>query len=148
MWLQKLSAFPPGNTFWKRSRRCGWDSFPSGHSDLKERNQCRMDFSSNLVLFKQKSKSLLFNAVPVGAQFLKAGSTFSSDTSPKMKKNQTIIFLLLILPSETVFHLFNFDLIPNTFKILSAASFSFTSRMSELLLSSFCELLWEANSSS
>ena len=98
MWLQKLSAFPPGNTFWKRSRRCGWDSFPSGHSDLKERNQCRMDFSSNLVLFKQKSKSLLFNAVPVGAQFLKAGSTFSSNASPKIKEIRKFYFCLSFYP--------------------------------------------------
>ena len=78
MWLQKLSAFPWGKICLKRSSRWDLDSFPFGHSDLKERNQKRIVFLSNLVLFKQKLRSLLLRVSPVGAQVLNAGSSVSS----------------------------------------------------------------------
>ena len=97
IWLQKLSAFPDGNTFVKRSSRWERESFPFGHSDRKDRNQNKIVFSSNLVLFKQKSRSLLLRECPVGKHFLNAGS--SSDSSVPTVSG---IFSLELTPKRNI----------------------------------------------
>ena len=100
IWLQKLSAFPEGKTFLKRSNKWERESFPLGHSDRKERNQNKIVFSSNLVLFKQKSRSLKLREFPVGAQFLKAGSSshsFSETLSSKFSVELPPKFNLICL---------------------------------------------------